>query len=279
MIIITGLFGVYVYFNSALLKINPFEKTFKFSNPYIVAKDSKNNFILLDNKSKRLTKIDPKGKVIFSLEGGKRDKGSFYVSQTFCLDDNDNIYIQNVIVNMEDSYPGTYQILKFTPDGKYDKTLYNYERSREERRSKDAMLFGNLQVIGDSVYYVLIKMDEKKETYSTIYKVSVNGGSPEKVVAIPGWQSFLNFTGSEAGNMYLTKLDGKIYRIEANGNLTPVILASSSAIEAPWGLAINKNKVMFISDIASQSFFKILPNKTIESFIVRLRRTNQGNVV
>jgi class 3 adenylate cyclase/HAMP domain-containing protein len=256
---------------------NPLQRNFQFQNPYLVAKDSRNNTILVDSREKRLTKIDPKGKVLFSIDGGSREAGKFYLAIDLAVDSKDNIYLVNVVVDIVDGYPGIYEILRFTPDGKFDTKLFSYTRSKAERENRDAQILGNIQVVKDYVYFVFYK-DKigSREKGCIFYRVPVQGGKPEEVVTIPGRQNFITIAGTVPGKIYMTKLDGKIYRVEEGGDIFPYSLPGGQTIVAPWGLRVGTDGSVYVSDIDTQGFFKINLSNKLESFITPDKLKAQG---
>ncbi len=248
------------------------DKDFSFVSPYLVSLDSKNNICLVDNRSKRLTKLTPKGEVVFSLQGGKRNKGDFYLLLDTALDDHDYIYILNVIVDIVDGYPGVYEILRYTPEGHYDSTIFRYERSKEERQdTSDGYILGNIQVKNNFVYYVFYT---KKEG-SQFFKAPINGGKPELILTMKDKVDFINMVGTEPGNIYLTKFNGKIYKVLEDGSLKPLD-DINKAISAPWGLRIDEDKNLYVTDIDTQNIFKILPGNVVSTFITKDILGDQG---
>lgn len=239
---------------------------FEFTSPYLVGSDSKNNIYLVDNRSKRLTKMKPNGEVQFTREGGKRGTKDFYLILDMQVADN-YIYIVNVVVDLSDGYAGIYEIKRYTTEGVYDKTIISYVRSKEERLGREGEILGNIQVRDGFLYYVFYK----KDTGSTMYKVSIDKGTAEKIVSIPERFTGISITGTEPGKIFFTKLDGKIYQVDKDGNLIPFTYKSSPTnyMASPWGLGTDKNGVLYATDIEKQSLFKIEPGMESTAFVTK----------
>ncbi len=277
MLTTTFLIGLFIYFNREELSKNIFDNKFKFKNPYLVATDSKGNTYIVDNRSKRLSKINHNNKVEFSIEGGKRGKEDIYLILDMKVDDK-YIYVVNVIVDLVDGYVGVYEIKRFDTRGKYNKTLFRYVRSKEERLGRDAEIIGGtLQLVENYIYYVFYK----KDTGSVLYKQNIENGEKNPVVTIPEKLTAINVTGTEPGKIYLTKLNGRIYQIDKNGKPVEYFYYSPERkiLKAPWGIYIDSENNLYLSDIQSQGIFRVNPKKILQPFSTIETMKKDGYVI
>ena len=281
--------------NQDELHNNLFTNRFDFTSPYLVSADTKDNIYLVDNRSKRLTKMKPNGEVQFTLEGGKRGVKDFYLILDMQVADN-YIYIVNVEVDLSDGYAGIYEVKRYTTDGVYDKTIVHYVRSKEERLGREGEILGNIQVKDGFLYYVFYK-----DKVSTMYKKAIDDKAlpattaktasgtnavntidlGSSIVKIPERFTGISITGTEPGKIYFTKLDGKIYQVDSEGNLMPFTYKSTkdTYLASPWGIAIDNNGDIFSTDIEKQSIFKITPGGESTVFMNKdILRANNYNV-
>lgn len=267
--------SVIIFLNRNILTKGIFDNSFKFSSPYLVESDSENNLYLLDNRSKRISKIDKNGKIDFIIEGGKRNKEDIYLVLDMKVHNN-YVYVVNVIVDLVDGYAGIYEIKRYNSKGKYDKTLFRYVRNKEERLGREAeIIAGTLQVVDDYIYYIFYK----KDTGSVLYKQNIKTGEKTQVLSIPEKLSAISMSGTEPGNIYLTKLNGKIYQIDKNGKLKDFFYISPFPLKAPWGINFDKSGNIFISDIKSQGIYKISTNKKLIEFTSFEKIKKEGYLV
>jgi len=246
------LISIFLYLNREEFSKKIFDARFDFKNPYLVASDSKRNIYLVDNRSRRLTKINQKGKIDFIIEGAKRGKENLYLILDMKVDDN-FIYVVNVEVDLVDGYASIYEVKRYnSSSGKYDRTLFRYIRSKEERLGREAeILIGSLQLVNDKVYYVFYK----KDTGSVLYEQDVNSLEKRKVVSIEGKLAAINISGVETGSIYLTKLDGRIYRVNSSGKLEE--FTYYPYLKSPWGITTDNEGNLYLTDIEKQGIFKI----------------------
>ncbi|MEJ5283770.1 MAG: adenylate/guanylate cyclase domain-containing protein [Brevinematales bacterium] len=264
-----------LFLNRNSLSKGIFDNTFKFNSPYLVESDSDNNLYLLDNRSKRISKIDKNGKIDFVIEGGKRNKEDIYLVLDMKVYNN-YVYVVNVIVDLVDGYAGIYEIKRYNSKGKYDKTLFRYVRNKEERLGREAeIIAGTLQIVDDYIYYVFYK----KNSGSILYKQNIKTGEKTQVLSIPEKLSAISMSGTEPGNIYLTKLNGKIYQIDKNGKLRDFFYISPSPLKAPWGINFDKSGNIFISDIKFQGIYKITTNKKLTELTSFEKIKKEGYVV
>ncbi len=264
--------SIFIFLNSSVLSTKIFDSEFKFNSPYLVDSDNDGNIYLLDNRSKRITKVDRNGNVNFFIEGGKRNKEDIYLVLDMKVHDK-YIYVVNVIVDLVDGYAGVYEIKRYKNNGKYDKTLFKYVRSKEERLGREAeIIAGTLQIVDNNLYFVFYK----KDTGSVLYKQNINTGEKVSVISIPEKISAISMSGTEPGNIYFTKLNGKIYRIEKDGSLKEYSLYPKVSLKAPWGINFDKDGNIYISDIKSQSIYKVFKNNKVEEFTSFERIKKEG---
>lgn len=251
--------SLFIYLNRGEFSKSLFDNRFEFKNPYLVATDSSDNVYLVDNRSKRLSKIDKEGKIKFVIEGGKRGKENIYLILDMKVDDN-YIYVVNVEVDLEDGYASVYEIKRYNSvNGKYDKTIFRYLRSKEERLGREAEIIGGtLQLIGKNVYYVFYK----KDTGSVLYEQNVDTLERKAIVSIPEKLAAINIAGVTPGKIFLTKLDGRIYEVDVSGNLKE--FHYYPYLKAPWGISFDEEGNLYVSDIEKEGLFKIKVNRKLE---------------
>ncbi|MGC8764321.1 MAG: adenylate/guanylate cyclase domain-containing protein [Brevinematia bacterium] len=277
LLVVALILSLFVYLNREELSKNIFDNKFKFKNPYLVSTDSKGNIYVVDNRSKRLSKITPSNKVDFIIEGGKRGKEDIYLILDMKVDDK-YIYVVNVVVDLVDGYAGIYEIKRYDTTGKYNKTIFRYVRSKEERLGREAeIIAGTLQLIDNDIYYVFYK----KDSGSVLYKQNLNTGEKVAVLSIPEKLAAINITGTEPGHTYLTKLDGRIYQIDKNGRVVEhfYYAPANKILKSPWGIHIDKENNLYISDIKYQGIFKINQMKKLETFATMETMKKDGYVV
>lgn len=257
------LLGIHFYCNRPSLKENIFNNELPFEDPYIVVADSHQDIYLIDKRSRRIIKMSPNGEVSFMIKGGERKPGRFYRAADIAVDERDRLYVLSAVDNIEDGYTEKYAIMRYGSDGRYDKTIVEFSRTKEERLSEDKLLVSNINILDGWVYYFL----SEKGIGTSLYRVHTDTGVIEKILTIPEELRMVNMSNLREGMRYITKLDGHVYALHADGTMTAFTHPDlgPDAMFFPWDVEVDRNGAVYVSDIANQVVAKIRPGISIEA--------------
>lgn len=252
--------------NLKLVARNPFNNKYKFIFPDRIAADSKENIYMVDNGWKRITKMDKSGKVLFTIEGGVRDKNRFYLASDVAVDEKDNLYVWNYIFNKNGSIEYE-EIKKYNESGKFEKIVLRFNNlpiNNDEEKDENKSWIRNgeqLQAFCIQKKEVLFLVKRHEEKNSTKYRIELyktDGEKTHKLSELKTISEIVDMKASENGKVYITEISGKLFEIE-NGNLEPV--EEANLIKKPWGIGVDKNGNVFFSDVLREDIVKINGDK------------------
>jgi class 3 adenylate cyclase/HAMP domain-containing protein len=257
----------YVYANPPSLKENIFKNVMPFESPFIVIADSKNDIYLIDKRSRRITKMSPAGDVSYILKGGDRARGRFYRAADIAVDDQDRLYVLNAVDNLDDGYVEKNTILRYHPDGRFDKVIAELPRTKQERLGEDRLIVSNINVEDGWVYVFMTE----KGAGTSLYRFNGETGMRERVLTIPTEERTIAMCETRDGKRYMTKLDGCVYLLRADGTMTALRLPDlgPDAMFFPWDVEVDDSGHIYTSDIVNQVIAKSLPGNSIEPLFPR----------
>lgn len=252
----------HVYTNPPSLKENIFKNVMPFESPYIVVADSKNDIYLIDKRSRRITRMDTAGNVRFILKGGDRGPDRFYRAADIAVDEQDRLYVLNAVDNLDDGYVEKNTILRYFPDGRFDKVVAELPRTKEERLNEDRLIVSNISVEDGWVYFFMAE----KGLGTSLFRLNGETGIRERVLTMPTEERAISMCAAPDGRRYMTKLDGRVYTLQPDGTTKafPLPDLGPDAIFFPWDVEVDGSGNMYVSDIANQVIAKIKPGTSIE---------------
>jgi adenylate cyclase len=270
---VVALTGSYAWLNRASLQERPGSLDFEFSFPYYAARDSQDTIYLIDNGSKRITAMDPGGNVEYTIAGSSRRPGSFYYAVMLGLDSADRLYVLNARPNLHDGSTEREEILRFLPNGRFEKIILGRDYSADEQ----AEIGGGLGILGfqivkDTLYYV----QDLSGTLS-LYRVDPDLGLEEALFSIPSDRSFVDFTGTDRRNTLFTRKDGLIYRTRVLGDdqdreqqaIDSMLASAASRFIRPTGVVMTPDGDLYVSDMVQQGIYVLKKDGAIRSVLDR----------
>jgi signal transduction histidine kinase len=226
------------------LSTGSFSRSRAFSYPDLISIDNDGNTFIVENGSKQITKLNPSGEIVFSIEGGKRTSG-FYEAWNISNDSTGYFYIINSIRDIQSGLVLTEQIVRYTPKGVKDRILVDFSYSEKSLENKPLLSFGrivSMKVIGDELCY-LYNTDQGPELRR------INLSSARKIPPVPLKNSplIIDFTLHE-NSVYISQKNGKILRYSMDGKILPFRIAGNNP-DTPFTIWTNYNGKILYSDI------------------------------
>ncbi|OHD23492.1 MAG: hypothetical protein A2086_07905 [Spirochaetes bacterium GWD1_27_9] len=268
----------FTIFNSSILTKNPFTAEFNLFFPYFAQIDSKDNIYIVDNRLRRLIKTDTNGKILWIINGGKREKDSFYEIWGLEVDSHDRIYVYNFVKNLDDGTVEKEEIKRYTPDGKFDKNIVEYLYKKENNTNKDLFYDGKIVALTlkkDFLYY-LTKEDDK----NILIRKDIDKTNEEKIFTTQTLEA-INIAMISQQEMAFTKKDGKIYKVNKNGDISTIeILTNSNENIYPYGLDCDSKNNLFYCDLIDNGIYRLNGNdRQIIISSLRLKDKLKNNVL
>ena len=258
---ITIFFAVVTLSNLPQFSTGLREKTFSFEFPYMACTDRDGNIVLLDDQSRRITKMTPDGTVLFTLHGRSRARHSFWEAINMDLDAEGNIYVLNAMRSPEGPYERE-SIIMFDRNGRFAGVLVEEHFTKEDRDAGVNLSWGSMHVEGNFVYYFFNRADHRIE----YYKVPLAGGTPQKLFELTLETRILDMIGTENEDMYLITRDSRIFKLGADRKPEP-LTGVKNTLPSPFSLARDDKGTLYVSDLIWQGVFSYSPETGVTPFL------------
>lgn len=258
-IIITLILTISIIIQFNIFKTNPFRREMPLENPLISAMDKDNNIYVIDQSMKRIVKMDTAGNVLFTLSGGQRDTGTFYYALELATDDNNYLYVLSDVLDGNGQYVEREDILRYSPDGTYDSTIYSVVYEGDARPLRK----GRLSAISPGSDYLYC---HNRDTDSfSLLKISLSDYSAAEVYTVdfPGAENLIvDFaTSHEPVYSVFTTKKGEMYKASAQD--TPVLfypsasLSSEDVMSIPWEVELDSEGTIYFTDLGTKQIRSI----------------------
>jgi MFS family permease len=247
-----GLAAYLLLFPQFLLK-DPLPESLPLNYPVYAVQDVAGNRYVIDNSRRRVSKINPNGDLVYVIEGGQKNIGHFFYAEEIEVDPDGYLYVLNYVGDIKGFYLEREEILRFRPDGQFDRILYQKNYTPEDRQAElvqRGMVMG-LHATGDGLswfnldneyihaYAYLFAQGEVQARFSHALKYA------NIVVGDLAYQS--------DGGVYTAK-DGQIRRFFSDGR--EQILFSADKAQAlsdefvvPWEVALDTDGNIYFIDL------------------------------
>ena len=256
---------IFLHNKVELLEENPFETKFQFKNPALAAVNSKKFFCVVDDSGQRIVNVY-NNEVVGTIIGGKNSYDTFYQCRDIAVDEDNNIYILNMVLENNGMQIAKENILKYNSKGEFIGTIYEFAYNKEHQPSFLGWLL-SLKIINNNLFFIYVDTDA-----INIYKNLEGKISLEKRIKYEHADSeIINATLDENCNLYVTTKKGKILKID---NDTEVIYSgngfndeeNNEILSVPWDVSVDAKKNIYFTDIGSRTLRKISFNN-VENII------------
>lgn len=260
-IVLACIFGFISMSNMSTFIHNPFVRNVEFKSPLFAAGDIRGNMYVIDNSTMRIVKVDSSGTEIFSLEGGSREQSKFYSAIELAVDENENLYILNNILDDNGQYVEVEQILKYDAGGKFSGTIYSVEYKEKERPIRTGNLC-SLSVDKDNIYCYI-----KSGNHFTLNKFSGISNGIESIKEIEftdAGSMIIDFAASkDMKTVYFTTKKGEIYKCDGTGLPARIYSGSEhlspekTVVSIPWEIELGENGLPYFTDLLQRKILEI----------------------
>lgn len=124
----------------------PFASTQQFNYPSYAITDNDSNIYVIDTSLRRVVKLDSRGQLLFVIEGGQREEGTFFYAADLAVDNEGNLYVLNWLHDEGGFHVEKEEILQYSSDGQFRQIIYSrpYEKrtsTRVQRGQLNALSF------------------------------------------------------------------------------------------------------------------------------------------
>ncbi|GBF34811.1 inner membrane transport protein [Desulfocucumis palustris] len=231
---------------------NPFDKNLHFVNPSFITADTSHNMYIIDQSMKRIVKTTANGDVVFSIEGGNRETGSFFYASELAVDPAGYFYVLNRVLDSDGAFVEKEEIIRFNSKGKYAGTIYSREYPEGGRPLREGWI-SSLECRDGSIYCCF-----KGQGDVEMYTIPLDGSGNAKAKRIFSLENArvmlvdVKCSGQEGKCAYTTK-KGEIYTVDGSGNSTLLYSVSGSGeaggASIPWKLNMDGGENLCFADL------------------------------
>ncbi len=113
---------------------SPFNDVFSFEYPSFISTDNNSNKYVIDRSKRRVFKLNNNKKVEFVLKGGIKDEKHFFYASELAVDDEENLYVLNMVYDKNGFFMEKEQILKYSSKGKYQSIVFEKKYDEVDRK-------------------------------------------------------------------------------------------------------------------------------------------------
>lgn len=193
--------------------LSPFKRDRSLSNVSKVKTDLLGNMYLISHAKEAVIKLDEDGVQQFRIRQGNVAKdGRLTNFDDVAVDEQGYVYVLLTKLNRHGLYVIGEEIVRYTPEGKFDKTLYEKRYSTEEQLHRIGKI-KSLHVERGWLYFF-----ETGTPRVNLKKMNVTQAGAQPLVhlqiELPGAKFVSELTGHEFGQIVYTTRSGEIYRVE-----------------------------------------------------------------
>ena len=217
--------------------------------------DLQENLYVIDNNSRRIMSFSPSGKERWALKGGKRSNG-FYESYRLAALPGGGVLVHNCLRDPLDGSLDGEEILSYSNSGSLEGTLV---RLMYTKGSKNREHIGAFVIHGNSLRYLF---QEQGEVLVRERPVAVGGTEDpggHKVVfsaELPSNFEVVNAVLHLPEGLVMIERSGKVYLLDATGNVTEPFFARNDPMQKPWDLKAGVDGRLYFLDVLGRSVWK-----------------------
>jgi len=240
--------------------VNPLQTALEYEYPGFAAADSTGNTYLIDRSLKRIVKTTPGGDLAWVINGGSREPGAFFFADELTVGTDGSVYVLNRVPDAPGFYTVLTQVLKFRPDGSFDRVLAAKAYGPESRVPTLVQRgqWHSLQAVGDDVVW----FDSTAQGLA-LWSGTVGG---IRTQTAPGTAADLLIPSAGLlpdGQIVAVTKQGQIVRWAGDGTQTVLFDASARDSEAtPWKLRTTLKGRIFFTDLTRRGVAELLPDGT-----------------
>lgn len=240
--------------NISLFFKMPFENQKIFDSPFCV-KPLGDGFYIIDKSKTEISIINSNYEVELEISGGEKNNKTFFYAENVTRDDEENIYVSDVIYSDIGAQVRSERIFKYSPFGKFKEIIFQYDYDEGNMPLQYANISA-VKWVEDSLRFVI----KDKSGYEVC---KVNNGEKETLKRVDFENDGLylnNVTYNwQIDTACFTDKLGDVY-IERNGIIEKVYESkkqSNTDYENPWYALIDDGNNVFYTDVYNNCICKI----------------------
>ena len=246
--------SVYLFLNKNELKLNPFHGNLRLSNLSAMASDGKGGLYVISDAKQKLEAIDAGGRLKYQISQSSSGSRSNFTEAA--VDGAGRLYVLNTILDSYGLYVVSEEIDRYTPDGKPDGRLFQWNGDGQSKRVGQIK---SLQIKDNKLTFFISKADEVQQK-----QLSLDTGRWEQPFSfkLPPDRYVSEVYGTDQGSLYYTTKRGAIYQVGADGAskmLYPLPTMSPTHKNFPEQLKIDSTGSLTFIDRSVNAITRLTP--------------------
>ena len=219
-------------------------------NPYFTTRDEQENHYIINKGKSEVLKVSKENRIMSRLSWDNHEADCFGEADEVAVDRKGNIYVLDVIWNDTGLGLAMERVLRYTPDGKFDRVVFEKDYSKTMITKRH--LF-SLVRIGDEIHFAEVHPDGKG--FST-YILKSGRNKAEKSVEFD-WDSAIEIQDFALDKKlgYFVIKNGTIYSFDS-AKIRVAYQVADRQYMLPYSLSC-QNGVLYFSDICNQAVYQL----------------------
>lgn len=237
---------------------SPFAARLDFEYPNYAVQDRHGGRYVVDTALRRVVKLNAHGAMEYRIEGGSREEGRFFYANEIAADDQGRLYVLNYVNDHRGFYLDREEILRYTPEGRYDGVVYRRvfgEADRIPELVQRGEIF-SLEVEGDELHWLRVTGDGLRA-----YRYRMKAGDVQEGPFYPLPRANTRIGDvSRAGPQALVYSDktGRVVRVQADGGNAVLYETHDASHEGavrvvPWEVGTDAEGRVYFVDLEGRS--------------------------
>ncbi|QGQ96633.1 HAMP domain-containing protein [Paenibacillus psychroresistens] len=254
-ILIAGL-GYSIFQNRSFLSQSPLQKSKPFENLFNVISDRHGHEYMITKSKESILMLNTSGTLQYQIDLVRGTDGSLNNFNDLAVDSKGYLYALQTGLDAFGLYVKNEQIVRYKPDGKFDKLLYNQDFDDKSNLLRVGTI-RSLQVYEDSLFFYTY-IDKKIQ----LNQLNHEEATPVKAFSftLPKDLYLSEITGSKPGEIYLTTKTGKIYEVSKTGDLKllfPLSGDNNPMKSVPIRITLDNNKNLYFINSDNNDVYRI----------------------
>ena len=258
----------YVVFEYGVRSGNPFIWSEELKNPFFATKDSSGLFYVIENSKTRIIVFSREGVIQGVLKGGERSDSNFFYASSVIKGSDGYIYLINIVNSLNMYAVEKEEILRFHPDGKFDRIVYQKIYDADDTPVRWGRLTNLHEKNGELIAYYIYPDGIDR------IKVQLKNLILHKEEVLKGKLTGMPVKGIDSdgnGVVYLTK-KGEVIRRTAEGKTTLIYdgkwdPAPGGEKSVPGHISVMEDGTVAMSDLEKRSVIKIDGNGGVNDWV------------
>lgn len=238
---------------------SPPETSFRFSYPSYAIKNHQTGYFVIDNGLSRISSLSENRTVNWHLAGGKRERGYFFATE-LASDTRGYLYVLNQVMRPEGFRTEREEIVRFTPEGNFDRILYSHTYPGNEQGNTLVTRGNWLGLRVDSQRVSWFQLDK-----TGIIEFSTDLGTLEtsQNLAVPLLDAATHVSSVarlDPNRLAYIKKTGEIHVLDSRGLDETFLLPQS----IPWYLGADRAGNLVYSDLGQSALIRLGQDRQAE---------------